>query len=176
MDLTKYKHIEYQLKPNKNKIPVNNFTFGQLEEFNEIYRYARDNFKKVSFTKSRGICNKVDQRMHERYFMNAGNQRFELVIVCLEGCYRFILQNEKQKGNDITGQQACRVIYKTADEFGINFSVFASNSGIDDKKEIESPHIKVMQKTCLNKTLKHVYHMDFKSSYASRICEKGKYR
>lgn len=171
MDLTVYKHIEYMIKPNKNKIPVNNFTFEQLDEFNEIYNYAKDNFRKVSYTKSRGICNKVNERLHERYFMNVGNQRFELVIVCLEGCYRFILHNAKQKGNDVSGQHACRVIYKCADEFGIDFSNYASNEGLEEKKHIESPHIQVMLKSSLNKPLVHVYHMDFKSSYASRICE-----
>lgn len=171
MDLTVYKHTEYTIKPNKNRIPVNNFTFEQLAEFNEIYRYARDNFRKVAYTKSRGICNKVNERLHERYFMNVGNQRFELVIVCLEGCYRFILHNAKQKGNDVSGQHACRAIYKWADEFGIDFSNYASNEGLEEKKHIESPHIQVLLKSSLNKPLVHVYHMDFKSSYASRICE-----
>lgn len=171
MDLTKYKHIDYIIRPNKNKIPVNDFTFEDRDEFNEIYKYVKSNFRKVAYTKSRGICNRVDQRLHERYFMNVGNQRFELVVVCLEGCYRFILQNKKQKGNEISGQQACRSVYKMADKFGIDFSVYASNSGLDDKKEIESPHIQVMLKTCLNKRLSNVYHMDFKSSYASRIVE-----
>ena len=171
MDLTIYKHKEYQLKPNKNKLPINNFSFDQLKEFNDIYQYARANFMKVKPTRSRGICNKISERLHERYFMSVGNQRFELVIICLEGCYRFILQNPKQKGNEVSGRKAAAQIYKWADEFGIDFSVFASNSGIEEKKQIESPHIKVMRDIYLNKSYMHVYHMDFKSSYASRICE-----
>ena len=105
MDLTIYKHKEYQLKPNKNKLPINNFSFDQLKEFNDIYQYARANFMKVKPTRSRGICNKISERLHERYFMSVGNQRFELVIICLEGCYRFILQNPKQKGNEVSARR-----------------------------------------------------------------------
>ena len=52
MLLEKYKHIKYQLKPNKNKIPVNNFTFEDLDEFNSIYKFVRNNFKQVKHTQS----------------------------------------------------------------------------------------------------------------------------
>lgn len=171
MKLTDYKHIKYTLKPNKNKIPINNFTFEQKEEFNEIYQYCKKHFLKVSSTKSQGICNKINQRLHERYFVVKGNQRFELVVVCADGCYRFLLQNKKQKGNDVTGQQACRSIYKFADEYNIDLSKYITEDGLAIKKEIEKPHIQVLQKLMLNKHLKHVYHIDFRSSYASRISE-----
>ena len=171
MKLTDFKHVSYQLKPNKNKIPVNNFTFEQLDEFNEIYQYAKDNFTKVAHTQSQGISYKVSERMHERYFVVKGNQRFELVIICAEGCYRFLLQNKKAKDNEISGQQACRSIYKYADKYNIDFNKYACDNGLEEKQQIEKPHIKVMKKIMLNKKLKNVYHMDFKSSYASRICE-----
>lgn len=171
MELTNYKHINYQLRPNKNKIPVNNFTFEQLDEFNEIYKYAKENFIKVSHTQSQGISYKVSERMHERYFIVKGNQRFELVIVCADGCYRFLLQNKKAKDNEISGQQACRSIYKFADKYGIDFNKYKSENGLELKSEIEKPHIKVLKTLLLNKPIDHVYHMDFKSSYASRICE-----
>lgn len=172
MELRNYKHIPYQLKPNKNKIPVNSFTFEQLDEFNEIYKYAKDNFIKVTHTKSQGISYKVSERMHERYFIVKGNQRFELVIVCAEGCYRFLLQNKKSKDNEISGQQACRSIYKFADKYGIDFNKYKCDNGLEIKAEIEKPHIKVLKPLLLNKPVDNVYHMDFKSSYASRICEK----
>ena len=115
IELTNYKHIPYTIRPNKNKIPVNHFTFESLEEFNEIYKYVRDNFTLVKPTLSQGISNKVSERHHERYFVVKGNQRFELVVVCAEGCYRFLLQNKKQKGNEISGQQACRRFILMAD-------------------------------------------------------------
>ena len=171
MKLSKYKHSEYKKTLNKNQIPVNNLTFEKVDEFNEIYKYARDNFKLVSPTKSQGISNKNSERRHERYFVVKGNQRFELVIVCEEGCYRFLLQNKKQKGNNISGQKACRELYEWADQYKIDLSKYANKNGIEEKKLIEKPHIEVLQKLVLNKPLSNVYHIDFRSSYASRICE-----
>ena len=171
MNLEKYKHIDYIIKPNKNKIPVNRFTFEQLDEFNAIYQYAKANFKLVKHTPSQGISNKIGERLHERYFVAKGNQRFELVIICAEGCYRFLLQNKKQKGNEVMGQQACRSIYKWADSYNIDLSKYITNNGLEEKKMIEKPHIQVLQKLALGKPLEHVYHVDFRSSYASRICE-----
>lgn len=174
MELINYKHIPYKLKPNKNQIPINHFTFENLDEFNEIYQYVKSEYQRVNHTQSQGISNKVSERLHERYFVVKGNQRFELVVVCAEGCYRFLLQNKKQKGNEIPGQQACRSIYNWADQYGIDMNKYAlsdKNEGLSVKNEIEKPHIQVLQKLMLNKRLKNVYHMDFKSSYASRICE-----
>lgn len=170
--LTNYQHIAYQLKPNKNKIPINHFTFEQLDEFNEIYKYAKENFKRVSHTKSQGISYKKSEKFHERYLLVNGNQRFELVIICAEGCYRFLLQNKKSNDNTIGGQQACRTIYKFADKYNIDFNKYKCENGKELKSEIEKPHIQVLKPIYLNKKLTNVYHIDFKSSYASRICEK----
>ena len=171
MKLNGYKHIEYKIKPNKNKIPINHFTFEDLDEFNSIYKYVKAHYKLVKHTQSQGISNKISERLHERYFVVKGNQRFELVVICAEGCYRFLLQNKKQKGNEVAGQQACRSIYKWADSFGIDLSKYITNNGLEEKKLIERPHIQVLNKLVLNKPLKHVYHIDFRSSYASRISE-----
>ena len=172
MRLTSYKHIEYCLKPNKNKIPLNSFTFENLDEFNEIYKYAKNNFALVKPTKSQGISVKKGEKFFERYFVIKGNQCFELVIVCYEGCYRFLLKNKKDgKDNTITGQQSCRSIYNWCDKYNIDLSKYASDDGIEEKKLIESPHIKVLQPLMLRKRVHNVYHMDFRSSYASRISE-----
>lgn len=174
IELTNYKHIPYIIKPNKNKIPVNHFTFESLDEFNEIYKYVKDNFTLVKHTLSQGISNKVSERYHERYFVVRGNQRFELVVICADGCYRFLLQNKKQKGNEIPGQQACRSIYNWADQYGIDMNKYAltnKEDGLKIKSEIEKPHIEVLQRLMLGKKVKNVYHVDFRSSYASRICE-----
>lgn len=171
MELINYKHINYKMKLNKNQIPVNHFTFENLDEFNKIYFYVKEKYQLVKSTPSQGISNKVSERLHERYFIVKGNQRFELVVICSEGCYRFLLQNKKQKGNDIPGQQACRSIYNWAESYNIDMSKYITYNGLDVKKEIEKPHIQVLQKLMLNKRLSNVYHMDFRSSYASRICE-----
>lgn len=105
---------------------------------------------------------------------NKGNQRFELVVICLQGCFRFLLGNKKAEDNTVSGIQAARSIYKKSDELGIDLTKYTCDSeqGLEYKKQIESPHIQVMMPIMLGKTVNHVYHMDFKSSYASRICEK----
>lgn len=169
--LENYKHTPHQIKPNKNKIPVNRFTFESLEEFNKIYKYAKNNFRLVKHTLSQGISNNVSERLHERYFVVKGNQRFELVIICWEGCFRFLLQNEREEGNEISGREACKSIYKYADEYGIDFNKYKTENGLKEKELIEKPHIQVLQRLMLGKPIDHVYHIDFRSSYASRICE-----
>lgn len=176
MDLTKYKHIGYTIKPNKKKIPINDFTFENLEEFNSIYMFAKNNFMKVKPTLSRGISNKVGEKYHFRYFMNVGNQRFELVIICNQGCYRFVLHNRKAVDNTVGGRDACKAIYEMADKYNIDMSKYASEAGFDIKKEILSPHIQVMRDIYIAtpekpKAYLHMYHMDFNASYASRISE-----
>ena len=173
MDLTKYKHIEYCLKPNKTKIPINHFTFEQVDEFNSIYQYVKNHYMLVKYTKSHGISINHRERLFERYFVIEGNQSFELVVVCYDGCYRFLIKNKKPKDNTIEGQRACRSVYKYADKYGIDMSKYMSEDGIQDKKEIIGYHIKVIDtaEMLVRKVLHNVYHMDFNSSYASRICE-----
>lgn len=71
----------------------------------------------------------------------------------------------------IDGQPASRIIYKTADKYNIDFSKYISKDGLEDQKQIEPPHIEVLQKIFLNHKVSNVHHIDFRSSYASRICE-----
>lgn len=174
--LESYKHIKYSIKPNKNKIPKNCFTFDDLEEFNEIYLYAKTHYKRVKHTKSQGISNKREEKFYERYFIVKGNQRFELVIICYEGCYRFLLQNKKHQDNTISGQQACRELYKWCDNYNIDLTKYATDvdQGLIEKSRIEKPHIEILtdiKRFRQGESIPHVYHMDFRSSYASRISE-----
>lgn len=171
MKLKNYKHIDYAISPNKNLIPVNDFTFERLDEFNDIYFDAKTKYTLVKHTKSQGISNNIKQRFHERYFIVKGNQRFELVIICREGCYRFLLQNKKHKDNTVSGQEACREIYSWCDKYNIDLSKYTTNDGKAIKEQIEKPHIEVLEKLALGIPLDNVYHIDFRSSYASRICE-----
>jgi hypothetical protein len=173
MNLTKYKHTRFTRPINKKKIPITEFNFDRVDEFNKIYFYAKKNFRKVKSTKSQAISNKRDEALHERYLLIRGNQRFELIIICFQGCYRFILQNKKAQDNVVGGRVACREMYKCADKHNIDLSKYlvSSEEGYRIKQEIEAPHIEVLQKLRLNKVTHNVYHLDFKSSYASRIVE-----
>ena len=171
MNITNYEHKQFKLKLNKNQLPLNNFTFEELDEFNNIYYYIRDKYELVKCTPSHGICNKINQKFNERYFIVKGNQRFEMILISNEGCYRFLLQNKKAEDNTVSGQQACRSVYNKCDEYHINLLKYSTEDGLQAKSEIEKPHIEVLEKIVLGKPIDNVYHMDFKSSYASRISE-----
>ena len=56
MDLSNYKHIPFTVKPNKNLIPINDFNFNQVNEFNKIYKWAKRTLLRVSVTKKHAIC------------------------------------------------------------------------------------------------------------------------
>ena len=172
MILTKYKHKEFTLRPNKKMIPINYFTFAQVNEFNKVYQYAKRNFELVKPTKSQGISNVTKERFTERYFVVKGNERFELVIVCADGCYRFVIKNPVKPENTVSGTQSCREIYKQAEKYGIDFNAYSVEDGTEEKKMIQKPHIEVLDTFFLGKELSgNVHHIDLNSSYASRLCE-----
>lgn len=168
----KYKGKPFNLKPNKKKLPINTLNFDSLEEFNRIYQYCRSNFLEVKPTPSGGIPN-ASEKFHQRYFVLRGNQRFELCIVCREGCYRFVLMGKKKETNNIRGTTAVRQIYKKAQELGIDLSKYACEplEGKRVKETIVNPHIEVLLKPLIGLEIKNVFHLDLKSSYASRIVE-----
>ena len=171
LDLTKYKHIKFKTQPNKKLIPINNFTFSRVDEWNKIYFYCKKHFELVKPTKSHGISYATKFKFCERYFVTTGNERFELVIICADGCYRFLLQSKKNKVNKISGIQACREIFKQAKKYNIDFSQYLVEDGLKVKEGIVSPSIEVLEPIFLEKDLRSVHHIDLNSSYASRIIE-----
>lgn len=168
-----YKGKPFSLTPNKKKLPINLFSFDDIDEFNTLYKYCRDNYLEVKPTLSQGISNNPMEKRHFRYFCIKGNQRFELVVICEEGCFRFLLENKKEKTNTITGSRAVREIYKKSDELKIDLSKYmvGAEEGKKIKDTIEMPHLEVLEPTMVGKPLLNVFHIDFKSSYASRIVE-----
>ena len=81
--------------------------------------------------------------------------------------------NKKKETNTIHGTTAVRQIYKKAAELGIDLTKYACEplEGRRIKDEIVNPHIEVLIKPLLRIPLKNVFHLDLKSSYASRIVE-----
>ena len=168
----KYKGKPFSHKPNKKKLPINNLYFENLKEFNRIYKYCRRNFREVKPTPSGGISYHISEKFHERYFVIKGNQRYELCVVCLEGCYRFVLMGKPSSKKDtLKGTTAVRQIYKKANELGIDMSKYACESleGKRIKETIVNPHIEVLAPVVIGRQVKKVFHLDLKSSYASQI-------
>lgn len=169
----KYKHTEYCLRPNKKKLKLNTLHFEDVdvEEFNKIYRYCKHYYVKVPCTRSKGLCNEAKWRFSERFTIIPGNQVFELIIICLEGCYRFVLKNRPSAENTIRGTQACREIYSKADEYNIDFSRYAQGSK-GTKDSILSPHIEfLLPERFLGDVFEECNHLDLNSAYASMIVE-----
>lgn len=171
MDLTNYKHIPFTIYPNKNLIPINELHFEEVDEFNKIYKWAKKNLLMTKATNKHAISTAGHLKYRFRFFVIKGNQRFELVILDKQGCYRFLLQNEPMQGNCVSGQRACRSFYKFCDKFEIDMTPYITKNGVEIKKQIEPPHLQVLLPLMTNKKLKHIHHIDFRSSYASRIAE-----
>lgn len=173
MDLSAYEKRPLGKNVNKNLIPKNIMTFDRVEEFNAIYRWARENLRKVEPTPSGGMPNNYKVKRRSRFIVLEGNGKFEMVIVCSQGQFRFILQPAKGKDNTITGQKACREFYKVADKLKIDLSKYSlsSSQGKEVKETIVNPHIEVLTFAALRCAIPHVHHIDFRSSYASRIIE-----
>lgn len=170
--LKKYKHIKDALKVNKNEIPKTVFTFDQVEEFNEIYHYCLEKYIEVPCTNSGGISNDKKYMFFERFMVNVSYQQFELLVVCSEGCYRFILKSGKSKDNNIKGARAVRDIYQFASKYGLldHLKGLSIKNGEQIKNEINSPHIAFMlHPNRYGKAIKHCYHLDLNSAYASEI-------
>lgn len=167
---TKYKHTEYHSKVNKKLIPPNYLYLNDegVSEFNRILQYAKRYYEEAPATRSRGMCNTTKWRFLHRFTVMPGNQTFELVIVCLEGCFRFILKNKPGVTNTIKGTKACREIYKMADKYGIDFSQYAHGTK-ETKDEIVMPHINMLWPALAGKTIKNCHHLDLNSAYASMI-------
>lgn len=176
-ELRLYKHTKRNEKPNRYTLPLNNISLDDVEEFNEIYFYIRDKYSRVKPTKSNSIPYNGAIRYKGRYIVIASANKFEIVLVCIEGCYRFILgENIDHEQNPVSGKRAIKQLFRTAKKLNIDLSKYEQETaeGVKTKEEIESP---LIEEFCLKKVLPYkevignVHHLDLNSSYASRIAE-----
>lgn len=170
MNLTNYEHKTFTLTPNKLQLTPVEFSFSQVAEFNEIYKYVKENFVKVEPTKSGAIP--ATKRLHSRYMVYQSNTKIELTVISREGCYRFLIGNKRDTAkNPVSGKKALREIYKIAKQFNLDLTKYKvdKDTGLALKNEIEKPHIEMYGAAGI--IYSNVHHLDLKSSYASRICE-----
>lgn len=170
MKLSDFAHSKYKLIVNKKMLPINEISYSNYELWNEVYQYAKSNFTKVEPEPSLAFPNGRYRGVF-RYMVAHINQSHELVFCCSSGCYRFIIQPSKKQGNTVSGRKSVLELYKIMDKYNIDMSKYACTNGIKIKQEISMPHIKLLSQAFSNKHLRHCYHLDFHSSYASRIVE-----
>ena len=180
MNLRKYKHTKWTDKPNRYTMELNEMTLDQVDEFNEIYQYCKAHYRRVVATESGSMPFNKFTKHYFRYMVLQSSTRFELVLVCREGCYRWTCGNSStlsEKNNVITGKDAVKKIYAIARELQIDLSPYASSvaEGKAIKEEIDPP---LIEEYCLKGVLPYkkiedgkVHHLDLVSSYASRIAE-----
>lgn len=172
--INKYEYIPWNYSPNKNRMPKNYISIDDMEEFNQIYFFARDNYNYVEPCKSGAMPYNNQVRDVQRYMVTTSNTGFELVLCTLQGMFRFLLRNGQLKeGNTISGRKALYELYKKAQEHGV-LSVFERLScsveeGKKIKEEIESPIVQVLDESYLGKEFTNCWHLDLNSSYASQI-------
>ena len=175
----RYQYIPWTFKPNKLKMPSNEFMLDRYEEFNEIYQLIRANeswIHHVKATSSGAMPYNTKVDGVQRYILVAKKTSVELVVMMLEGCFRFtMILGRKADDNIITGTKALKTLMQHADAYGVR-KVFQNNvvdkyDGLEIKKNIESPIIKVYRDSYKGKEFNNVHHIDLNSSYASRIVE-----
>ena len=170
---TKYRHAEYRMSVNKKQIKPNYLTLNDkgVAEFNRIYSYCRTHYECAPATRSKGMTNAAKWKFLHRYSVMPGNQCYEMVIVCEEGIYRFIIKNRKEDADTVPGTKSCRVIYEKADEHGIDLSRYEHGTK-ETKEGIESPLISfLLPEKMQGVTLSDCHHLDLNSAYASMIVD-----
>lgn len=170
MKLTEFEHIKYKIEVNKKQIPIVEIPYSNYTLWNELYQYAKSHFVKVEPLPSNALPN-GPYKGYFRYMVTHVNQSHELVMICNEGCYRFIVQPSKQVTNTVSGRQSVLELFKVMDKYNINFGKYACENGKKVKEEIVKPHIQLMSNNFIRRRLKHCYHLDLNSSYASRVAE-----
>lgn len=172
MKLENYKHSQFTHKPNKFQMEPIEMKFTDLDKFNAIYKYVKENFMKVEPTKSGSMPYNASCKLHSRYMVLQSKTKIELTIVSYKGCYRFVIGNKRNElTNPVSGKKSVRTIYKVAKELGIDLEKYkvSSEEGKLLKTEIDPPHIEMFG--IAGRIYTNVHHLDLNSSYASRIIE-----
>lgn len=175
--LENYRYIDWSYSPNKTLMPINYLSMDDIDEFNKIYKFVKTHYNMVEPTSSGAMPYNLQVKHVQRYMVVESCSGFELVICTLKGMFRFILRNGKVKyDNTVSGSRALKTIYDTAKSFGVYDELcklaVEKEEGLKIKSEIESYIIQAVDVSYLGKEFTNCHHIDFNSSFASRICEK----
>lgn len=160
---------------NKIKCPLNEFSFNDkdINEYNKLIRYCKENLHEAPATKKGAISTDIRYKYQSRFTIIKKTASIELLIVT-DRIYRFLLRTYTSESEqaEVTGKQAYNQLKKTLREFDINLDDYAITDGKEVKESIKRPDIRILSNVPTGQIINHVYHLDFNSSYASRIVEK----
>lgn len=179
LDIEQYPHVDYKLSGvlNKEQFPQTTLTWLDYEVFNSLLFWAKENCKEGLKTPSGGIQSGPENRFKPIYLLTIRDRvSIELVIAHPKyGCYKFVIKGKKGPENTLSGQQALKTLYRTAESFGVldilKSGAVDSETGRLIKTEIEAPIIELLSNSFAGREFKHVHHLDLNSSYFSRIVD-----
>lgn len=147
-------------------------SIANAKTFNEILHYLQKNVSnKIHRTKSGGISKSHFIRIpsYDYTYSNAGA---ELLIITEFGMYRIQFRPKLAETEDskaMSGRQAFNKFKEILSENGINLDDYAVDNGIEVKKEIEKPMIKMERSMFISSEnengFTNVHHIDFHNSY-----------
>lgn len=154
------------LTPNENN----------AETFNEILQYLKDNVThRVLRTPSGGISKAKYLRVPS-YDYTYGVSGAELLVIAECGAYRIQFRTKLAEDADnkkMSGRKAFKEFKAILSENGINLEDYAVENGLEIKKEIERPLIKMERdiyiQTKDSKGYSNCHHIDFHNSYPAGL-------
>ena len=150
MNITEFEHLPILPRKmiNKYRIPKIKLSFNNdgINTFNEVYHWMRscpyfNEWTQLEPTPSGGIPTARDKLIMPAYMILQKRTSIELVILCVEGQYRFIIGSAKDDKTGVSGQEAYNTFCRVCRKFGVNIEDLAIDNGKEVKATIPSPKI-----------------------------------
>ncbi len=176
--LNKYHKPTIQLKRDSYSNNYKKYKFNDkdgINEFNLIYKeILKYNLNKTILTKGGRVSNISRNRPNNSrsYYYNKTSNGISLNVILGEYVWSFSLGITKNKEDK---QMIPRLAFNTFKDIcmsnGINLDDYAIDNGVEIKKTIEKPLIKMFYHMNENDNgLTNVHHIDFHSSYPAGLC------
>lgn len=184
MNIEDFEHLPIlpQEMINKYKIPKIKLSFDEegINTFNSVYQWMlnKENFNdwmRINPTPSGGIPTAKNRLILPAYMLTESRTSIELILLCREGQYRFIIGSAKDSKTGITGQDAYNTFCSVCRKFGIDIEDLAIDNGKEVKKTIPSPKVEIapaVRKGDLigrYKNFSNCHHIDINSAYMAVI-------
>ena len=177
IDWNKYKCHPPTRKPNKLKIPINNFGFNDddIKEFNEIYTYCleqekKGELRKFVLTPSQGISIDPGVLRGARWNLTIKSTFIEILLRHSNAnYYRFTIGYGKDQKAGISGRRAFQIYKAELEKDGVDLEEYAIDNGLEVKESIPTPKIECF--VAFERTYHHAHHIDFNSAFNAGMIE-----
>lgn len=177
IDWDKYKCHPPTRRPNKLKIPINNFGFNDADiaEFNEIYQHCvekeeKGELRKMVLTPSQGISIDPGVLRGPRWAITVKTTFVEILLRNDDAkYYRFAIGYGKDQKVGITGRRAFQIYKAELEKDGVDLEEWAIDNGLEVKESI--PATKIECFVAFDRTYTHAHHIDFNSAFNAGMIE-----